>query len=35
MEGINIKAESGDDAMLKAAKHISEAGKSWKKRSGN
>ena len=35
MEGMGIKDESGDDAMLKAAKHISEAGKSWKKRSGN
>ena len=35
MSGKDIKDASGDDAMLKAAKHISEAGKAWKKRTGN
>ena len=35
MSGKDIKDQSGDDAMLKAAKHISEAGKAWKKRLGN
>ena len=35
MSGKEIKDASGDDAMLKAAKHISEAGKAWKKRLGN